>query len=333
MNTARYAARIFLISFASVFWLSLGASVALLLSSCGSKEQAQAADIQSAPASVSAGSVKKVVALGRVEPEGKITPLSMDVSGVVKNIYAKEGSVLKQGEQILELDHALESAKLLAAQAKLAAQSSEVKAANAALVSAELKMHNLKEKFERVQQIFETGAETRQNFDNTKTDYETALREVERLKAAAQATSSRLAEASADVRVATVEVQRRILRAPSDGMLLSLEPTVGSSVASGKALADFAPAGAVTVLCEVDELFVDKLQVGQKAAIRPQGSTDVIASGEVIMIAPYLKKKSIFSDEAGALEDRRVREVRVKITSDTSALLFNSRVECVIQMH
>jgi hypothetical protein len=100
-------------------------------------------------------------------------------------------------------------------------------------------------------------------------------------------------------------------------------------VQSGTAVAEFAPDGAVTVICEVDELFVDKIQLGQKATIRPQGATETLAEGVVMTVSPYLKKKSIFSDEAGALEDRRVREVRVKLNT-TANLLFNSRVECVI---
>ena len=42
-----------------------------------------------------------------------------------------------------------------------------------------------------------------------------------------------------------------------------------------------------------------------------------------------MRRKSIFSDEVGDLQDRRVREVRITLDPGTD-ILFGSRVECVI---
>jgi len=54
-------------------------------------------------------------------------------------------------------------------------------------------------------------------------------------------------------------------------------------------------------------------------------------TGKVILAAPYLRKKSLFSDKVDNLEDRRVREVRVQLDS-TETLLIGSRVECIIEL-
>jgi hypothetical protein len=85
------------------------------------------------------------------------------------------------------------------------------------------------------------------------------------------------------------------------------------------------------VLCEVDELWVNKLQLGQQAIIRTQGTDDQLAKGEVVYLSPYLKKKSLFSDDSANMEDRRVREVRIRLTGAAN-LLINSRVEAVIDL-
>ena len=45
----------------------------------------------------------------------------------------------------------------------------------------------------------------------------------------------------------------------------------------------------------------------------------------------HLSKKSIFSDRADNLEDRRVREVRIKV-DNPKAVLIVSRVECIIEL-
>jgi multidrug efflux pump subunit AcrA (membrane-fusion protein) len=325
--------------------LRLAAAACILLTAfvfvaCGDKDAKAAGDATAATKSDSAESaedkrvraedIKKITALGRIEPEGQITPLSMEVSGVVAKIMATDGQELSYGETILELDHSVESARLQLAEARARTQSEEVKSAMASVRVAEIKARNYKERYERLANIFESGAETRQNLDNAKADYETAQRDAERLQASLKAAESRLNELQADARVIRAEIGRKILKAPSDGKLLKLTPNVGSAVVGQNPVGDFAPKGATTALCEVDELFVDAVALGQKAFIRRQGAAETIATGTVVAVGAYLKKKSLFSDEAGALEDRRVREVRVRLDETAKPILLNSRVECVI---
>jgi HlyD family secretion protein len=318
--------------------ITLSASIiltAFTLTSCGGKD-AKADDAKAADSAkvsvdkpVKPSAIEKIVALGRVEPEDQITSLSMEVPGIVKQVAVQDGTNMRMGETILELDHNVESARLALARARVRTQAEDLKGVRSQIRSAETKAQNYRERYDRLKNIFDSGAETRQNLDNAKTDYETAARETERLQSSLQSAESRLNELNADVRVNTAEIARKVLKAPSDGVVLKLEPNVGSSVAVGASVGDFAPKGALTVLCEVDELFVSTVGLGQKASIRLQGNTDVIAEGIVSAVGPYLKKKSLFSDEAGALEDRRVREVRIRLNS-ASTLLLNSRVECVI---
>jgi hypothetical protein len=102
----------------------------------------------------------------------------------------------------------------------------------------------------------------------------------------------------------------------------------GAAVQAMGGVADFAPRGPVSVLAEVDELFAEQVKVGSKVAIRLQGQTETVGEGEVIFTAPFLKRKSLFS-EGGDMEDRRVREIRIRLKNKGN-LLFGSRVECVI---
>jgi HlyD family secretion protein len=253
----------------------------------------------------------------------------VEVPGIVKRIAVQDGANVRTGDIIIELDHSVESARLALAQARVRTQAEDVKGVRSQIRSAETKAQNYRERYERLKNIFESGAETRQNLDNAKTDYETAARETERLQSSLQSAESRLNELNADVRVNSAQIAQKVLKAPSDGVVLKLTPNAGSAVAVGASVGDFAPKGAITVLCEVDELFVNSVKVGQKAGIRLQGNSDIITDGVVMAIGPYLKKKSLFSDEAGALEDRRVRDVRVRL-NNAGTLLLNSRVECVI---
>ena len=71
------------------------------------------------------------------------------------------------------------------------------------------------------------------------------------------------------------------------------------------------------------------VKVGQKVNVNLQGTTTLLTKGTVTYCAPYLSKKSIFSDRADNLEDRRVREVHVRV-DNPEAVLIGSRVECII---
>jgi hypothetical protein len=84
-------------------------------------------------------------------------------------------------------------------------------------------------------------------------------------------------------------------------------------------------------ITEVDELFAMKVKKGQRVLINVQGTYEMLSTGTVIYCAPFLSKKSIFNDRADNLEDRRVREVRVRINRP-EAVLIGSRVECVINL-
>jgi len=117
---------------------------------------------------------------------------------------------------------------------------------------------------------------------------------------------------------------------PQNGRLLEVSARVGASLTPGQRYAQLAPEGRLTALCEIDELFADDIKTGQEAFVRYKGYPDTVSKGTVLYAAPYLKKKSLFSDEVGVKEDRRVREVRILL--DNQELLINRQVECIIKI-
>ena len=121
------------------------------------------------------------------------------------------------------------------------------------------------------------------------------------------------------------------MKAPVNGTLLSLEVSKGEYISPSQIIGEFAPEGPLMALTEIDELFASKIKLGQRAKIRNQGKEEVIAEGTVVLTSPYLRKKSLFSENSSNLEDRRVREVRVQLDS-ASNILIGSRVECWIDV-
>ena len=300
----------------------------LAIVSCGGKQEDKAIKDSIAQAAAP-NALEMIVSIGRIEPENKIIKLGSEVGGIVKKVYFQAGDSVKKGDIIIELTNDLERAQLAVNSSQIDTKSSDIVSAQANLDGAKIKAENLKLKYERLKGSFEKGAETKQNLDNANTDFLTAQKEVERLSASIVTFKKQQQEIAQQSVVNSVQLQRRFIKAPSDGVILMMDVTQGSSIQALMSVADFAPTCPVSVVCEVDELFADRVKLGDKAYVRYAGQTEKLAEGEIIFAAPYLKKKSLFADVSSDMEDRRVREVRVRLLKAEN-LLYGSRVECVI---
>ena len=301
--------------------------------------------------------VTQVTGIGRVEPENKIIKLNSEVAGLVTALKAKAGQTLHAGDPILELATDIENSRIALAQSRLPTQRATIDDAQAAvataasrietvrikLAAAQVRERAIKTRLDRTKALVAQGADTQQSLDNVTTEYDAVAQDLraaqadidaaqkdrDRLQATLKISQMRVGELEADVKVAQSQRNQRLIRAPYNGTLLSIDVTQGSNISPTTAIGDFAPAGNITAVCEIDELFATRVQVGQKAYIRNQGMSDTLSLGTVIYAAPYLKKKSLFSADAGELEDRRVREVRVRLDTPQKVLL-GARVDCVI---
>jgi multidrug efflux pump subunit AcrA (membrane-fusion protein) len=294
--------------------------------SCRSPEQDQ-----TPPPAPSITEPVRVVGIGRIEPELRLLDLSSESSGLITELHYLAGDDISQGEMIIELTHAVEQAKLEQSKARLKSQISEIKALEAGLAATRIRAENAKITYGRAKSLFEKDAQTESYLDDTRTEYESLLEEIKRLEFNVVTARDSVKEFQADQKLAQAELDKRFLKAPTNGRILSLDVTIGSYVSAGSPIGTFAPKSPLCARCEIDELFAEYVKKGQKAVIRYPGMTESVAEGTVTFAGPYLRKKSLFADDVGDLEDRRVREIVIRLSPDAS-VLFGSRVECVIQI-
>ncbi len=274
---------------------------------------------------------EQVVGIGRIEPKLRILELTSEVPGTVKEIHSKPGDFIKKGQIILTLSNSIEKLKVEQKKAQIKTQQSRIKAAEAALSAVKIRTENARINFMRSQSLYKNNAETKNYFDKVKTEYEALLEETKRLGAELVAAKDLLSQERIDLDLARQELSLKSVEALSNGQILSLDITVGSFLSTGRSFGSFAPESPMIARCEIDELFADQIRVDQKAHIRRQGEIKVLAEGEVSFAGPYLRRKSIFSDEVDELVDRRVREVEIRLDQE-KVLLIGSRVECVIDV-
>lgn len=301
-----------------------------ILVACSQEKQTKKEDSPSTKDSLVKPDVQQVAGTGRIEPESGITDLASDNGGLITRIYIKEGEFIKKDMPLIQLDNIVQSSQAEEASARLNTQQQQLQLDKVKIAEAKNNLHQSQIDFDRTSRLVEKKAETQQQLDNAQTDLENKKLILKNAEAALSLSETKVSEFGAAVKTARATEGKYIIRASQNGRLLEVSARVGASLTPGQRYAQLAPEGRLTALCEIDELFADEIKTGQAAFIRYKGYPDTVSKGTVLYAAPYLKKKSLFSDEVGVKEDRRVREVRILL--DNQELLINRQVECIIKI-
>ncbi len=275
--------------------------------------------------------VNLVVGIGKITPEKDIIQLSSSVNGIVHKIYKAENDTVYAGTVILELEHQLEDAKLVQLSNEIYTQTAQIKVDEANLDEAEAKYSNAKSELQSLQNLLAKGSETQQTVDDATTNLKTLNAIRKKMEASVSISKSKLQEVKAALNMAQIERGQRIIKSPINGTILELTVLIGGSVTIQQSFGQISPTGKTIAICEIDESNADKISVGQKGFIRNLGSSDTLSSGTVYFISSFLKKKSLFTDQSGEKEDRRVRTIKMML-DNPDKLLLNARVECVLDI-
>ena len=305
----------------------------LLIAGCGKSEEKKSKAVPAVP-SVNSESIKisQVVCTGKVEPEGKITNLAVYSGGVVAEIYKRDGDSIRKNEAIMKLDDEIEQIRVSQFRAMVLTQESQLEMDKLTVDELEARLRNKQKLLESSRTLADKGAETSQYVDDLATEVTTLSLIADRNMASVKMSQAKLKDLREQLRLSEAEASRKTLRSPIDGTILEMHVTQGSAVNQFSGYADIAPSGPRIVRAEVDELFASRVKMDMPADIRYIGSDSTIASGKIIFLSPFLKKKSLFSEKASDQEDRLVREVKISLT-DGSNLILNSKVECVIKLN
>jgi HlyD family secretion protein len=299
----------------------------ILVTSCGGKKE----EPKKKSSDYNLKNIKELVGIARIEPENKISPIGAEIAGRVVEILVKEGEPVKKGQLIMLLDDSAESAQVEQSTSKLATRNQRVNSLQAKVEAIKIKVEAADVERKRDRALANAKAGTEKAATDSETAYNNLRADLIIAQADLQEAKSGVNEVSAEANYLSKMREKKRVYAPADGMMLNWDVKLGQAIAAGTKLGDFAPAGGLIAITEVDELYALKVKKGLRVSINLQGTKQALTSGSVVYCAPYLSKKSIFSDRADNLEDRRVREVRVRV-DNPSAVLIGSRVECIIKL-
>jgi len=274
--------------------------------------------------------IESITGIARIEPENGLLTIYANSNGKVSNIIALENQKITADSPLLMVDDAVEKSLLRVEESKITAQNAAIEAAarNAESVKSDLDKaisdHALNEQLFAVKGITAQAlADSKAKVEKLTTDYAKAIADKNQQ-------TNKVSEIRANIDYRKALLDERTLNSSFAGHVLQWEVHNGDYITQGQKLGQFAPEGALVAVTEIDELFQDRIKMGMTAEIYSQINGERIGTGTVVYMADFLKKKSLFSDE-NAVEDRRVKEVKVRLDSSSRAVI-NSKVDCVIHL-
>ena len=266
---------------------------------------------------------RQVSALGRIEPLGGISQVSVPSSlsnDRVREILVKEGQEVRKGQPlaVLESIDTLESsvrqseAEIRVAESKLAAQDSVIARYKADLGQASAEAR-------RAEQLFAAGATSANRVEKLQADESSAKAQL----AEAIATNATLVEDLRSSRASLdkdkTERAKATVLAPFSGTVFKVHARPGDKVGED-GLLEMGDSSRMGVIAEVYQSDRPMIALGQKASLSADGFKGRKVEGQVVEIAREVSRQTVFSGQAGENLDRRVLEVKIGLTPQESAL-------------
>ena len=239
----------------------------------------------------------RVATLSRVEVGATLT-------GRVQSVLVREGDTVRAGAPLVEL----ETDELRAAWLQAVANEQQAKArlqglrttgrvtAEAGVAQADASVLAAQAELRRGHQLVAQGFISASRLDELQRAVDVALAQQRNANAQRQAnadTGTDLAQAQAQLAVARASTQaaaarlaQATVRAPTDATVLLRTVEPGQIVQPGKALLQLALAGPTQLVAQLDERFLEQLEVGQRATVIADAFPNQRLQARVLSMAP-----------------------------------------------
>lgn len=242
-----------------------------------------------------------VVASGRVITPQRIA-ISSQLLARVQSVAVAEGSTVKQGQLLIQLNDddaragvAQASAALEQASARLRTiQEVELPAAEHTLGETEANLVQARNQLKRIQDLKENGFVGQSELDNAQRNFDVARSQVDSAKlqlVSRQPSGSNYvvaamarAQAQAALEQASVKLEQTRVLAPVNGTLISREVEAGDVIQPGQVLMFLAGEGKIQIEVQLDEKNLSRINVGQSAL----ASADAFASERFDAVVSYI---------------------------------------------
>ena len=289
---------------------------------------------------------------GRVEALSEDVRVSAQVGGRLKAVFVEENDRVTAGQILATLEHADYRARVASAEATLrlrvaearkvhnGARDQERRDAEAAVREADAVVDHAKADVGRRRDLYRDAVISRAEMDNADQGFKVAQAKVdsarERLSlVAAGPREEDRARADAEVALAQAALdearavlEKTVVRAPIDGIVLRRHRRAGETVSTQfeSPVVTIADRSRLRVRIDVDEADVARLREGQAAYVTADAFGDRRFTGRVVRVGQVLGRKNVRTDEPSERVDTKVLETLIELV-DGHELPLGLRVQ------
>lgn len=314
---------------------------------CASWAQAQLAATKTEPAAQGAAATNGeepewlASAPGRVEPKGGEVKIGATMNGRIADILVTESQKVSRGDILIQLidegtTARFESAKVEAARTKkdrddAGGGDSDYRVSEDDVANAELAFWNARDQLDRAAGKRRNGEGNQADLDEARKSYvaagtllnakRNALVDLQARKKRPNPNrqESALAAARSEQSIAAALVEKTLIRAPLDGVVLRIDAKTGEIVAPSpdQVLAIVGDTSSLRVKAEVDARDVGRVKVGQQAIVRVDAFQGQDFTGHVASISPTLSAPELGGLGAARRTDIDVLQIFVDLDPNT----------------
>jgi multidrug resistance efflux pump len=296
-----------------------------------------------------------VVCHGRIDGRTPIAHLEPTLPGKVVEVFVIEGQAVKAGDKLVKLDD--ESLKLREEEARQAVVAAEIEVETAQL---EQQLHPRRRAIQEaaVAAAVDRAAAARSLYQERKTSRqfgtvtaaellsaEAEVKQVDHLVEVEKARLDELEKIDPSLKLRTAEARRASAQvalkqaekavrdctmiAPSNGVVLRVQTSLGESVVLGgiQPAIVFRPDGDLIVRAELEQEFIGRVKPGMKATIRDDVRPDSPTwNGTVLRIGNWVARKRSLLFEPGEMNDVRTVECIISLDGKAEGLLIGQRM-------
>lgn len=271
---------------------------------------------------------QRVKEIGYVQPADSCE-LYAEQNATVVDVLVEVGQAVKKGQAMMTLQNPDLALQISGVRSQLSQVRAAVQANEVAIQRAELELKQAEEDRRRLAELFESGAATREEYDQAGLLAETYRRNLAELHANLQRTSAQEAGLEESLTQLTAREQALTIKSPMDGIVLNLPVKAGQIVNPGSLLVYVAAPESLEVKAEILSDDVAEIRVGQEAVITAPVLGETSLSGKVKTIYPMAEERQ----SALGIAQRRVPVIIALEEAGNLKPGYEVKVEILISKH
>jgi RND family efflux transporter MFP subunit len=227
-----------------------------------------------------------------------------DIEGLrIVEVLADEGDRVVKGQVLVRLVNDTLDAQLAQNAAALSRTSAAIQQARSNIVSAEARVVETRNNYDRGKSLRQSGYLSEANMDQRESAFKTAQAQLAAAQDALAVTEAEKAQVEAQRRELSWRRGRTDISAPADGVISRRIARVGGFAAgAGEPMFRIIARGEIELDAEVTETHIAQLRVGQPATVEVPGTSGL--AGKVRLVSPEIDKAS------------RLGRIRVSVADD-----------------